>query len=158
MHPQVLESDRVILAKVPGAIHFSFNSRDSPDLEQQVRKMRNTWTELFQNTTQRRPQLMMNEFDDLLSFVERKPEASDENVLATGVKFIPVLQKSWKILMQNLEPVVSTPVPNVATADTIAKASLKKASGEESGEGLTETEPPSDKIEEMQRRFARWFR
>ena len=87
------------------------HSRDSPDLEQEVRKLRSKWTDIGQNTTKRPPQAMMDEFDDLLSFVERRLQAPDDNVLAAeiikGIKFVPVLQRSWKLLVQNMQPVVA---------------------------------------------------
>lgn len=71
---------------------------------------------------------MVDQFDDLLSFVERKLQAPDDNVLAAeiikGIKFIPVLQRSWKLLIQNMQPVA-------APMDAIAAVSSTNASGDQ---------------------------
>lgn len=52
----------------------------------------------------------MDEFEDLLCFIDKRLQAPEENVMAKelldSMKFIPVLKRHWKKLQQNMYPVL----------------------------------------------------
>lgn len=127
---QVLESQRVVdpftygysgekaiygPAKLPEAIHFFFKNRDSPVLEKEVEKCRDEVRKYRKNTTERPPDVMLDEFEDLLNFIERKIQAPEENIMAKkildSIKFIPVLSRHSQYLAKHIQPVSPSGVP-----------------------------------------------
>lgn len=132
----------------PKAVNFFFQSRDPPTLENEVRRLGTSFNDLRQSPEQP-PLAMMGEFEDLLQFIDRKISAPPENLMARelleNIKFIPVLQKQWKLLKEHTRPVASVacptheaivkttkPVQEQAQRHTIKKATLERISTENS--------------------------
>eukprot|EP00977_Amphora_coffeiformis_P021457 scaffold9369_cov182-Amphora_coffeaeformis.AAC.2 len=90
-------------AETGKALHFFFKSNDAPTLTEKVTRYRESLC-VLRNSPERPPSRMMDAFENLLAFIKDRLNAPEDDImtkeLLENTKFIPVLDRQWKLLNQ----------------------------------------------------------